>query len=269
MPSKNENSNFIFAAGDKYDRQTGAWSRLVAPGFIEFMQIQDGDSVLDVGCGTGILSLALAEKTTASRIAGIDLSNGFIDYARTKSGDPRLCFETGDAQSLPYDDNTFDRALAMLVIQFVPDKVRAISEMKRVTKPGGAIGTAFWDFAGGMEPNRALWQAAKATDPNAAIPSSGNLAFGSPKESTKLFSDVRLKDIVVAEIIIERRFTSLDDYWIPLATSEGVPGKYLGSLSQERKSAVREQLRRNLLGDETDGSFSINGRAWATRGIIT
>ena len=268
MANDRENSTFVFSAGDKYDRVTGAWSRLLAPGFVDFMTIQEGDSVLDVGCGTGVLSLAIAEKTRASKIVGIDLSAGFIEYARGKSSDYRLVFQQGDAQNLPYADTSFDRCMAMLVLQFVPDKARAIAEMKRVTKSGGAIGTALWDAAAGMSPNQALWDAATALDLPADIPSARQSASNSAAGLTKLLSDAGLENITVTDILIERRFSSLDEYWIPLATGEGVPGKFLGSLSPRQKSTVRAQVRKNLLGDRRDGSFSIKARAWATRGIV-
>jgi SAM-dependent methyltransferase len=268
MTNEKETSTFVFSAGDKYDRMTGAWSRLLAPEFVDFMTIQEGDSVLDVGCGTGVLSLAIAEKTGASKIVGIDLSQGFIDYARGKSKDPRLAFEQGDAQKLPHANDSFDRSMAMLVIQFVPDKLKAIAEMKRVTKPGGAIGTALWDAAAGMSPNQSLWDAATALDLPANIPSARQSASSSAAGLTKLLADAGLENVAVTDILIERRFSSLDEYWIPLATGEGVPGRFLGSLSPEYKSAVKEQIRKNLLGDRADGSFSIEARAQVARGIV-
>ena len=268
MANVQENPKFTFSAGDKYDRGTGAWSRLLALKFVDFMEIQEGDSVLDVGCGTGILALAVAEKTRAAKIVGIDLSKGFIEYARGKSKDPRLVFQQGDAQKLPYADNSFDRSMAMLVIQFVPDKLKAIAEMKRVTKTGGAIGTALWDAVAGMSPNQSLWDAATALDLPADIPSARQSASNSAAGLMKLLSEAGLEDITVTDILIERRFSSLDEYWIPLATGEGVPGKLLGSLSPERRKTVKEQMRKNLLGDRIDGSFSIKARAWVARGIV-
>ena len=268
MADEKATPTVVFSAGDKYDRQTGAWSRLLAPRIIDFMQIREGEAVLDVGCGTGVLALAVAEITQASKIVGIDLSKGFIEYARGKSSDPRLIFEQADAQNLPYADDTFDHSVAMLVLQFVPDKFKAIAEMKRVTKPSGAIGTAFWDIAGKMHHNRALWQAVTTVDPTAETPLSGNLSFGSPQEQSALMSEAGLEDVTVSEIVIQRRFSSLDEHWVPLITGEGVLRKYLGSLSPECQAAVKEQLRKNLLGDRQDGSFSIKSKAYATRGIV-
>jgi ubiquinone/menaquinone biosynthesis C-methylase UbiE len=268
MANENETPTFVFSAGDKYDRGTGAWSRLLAPGFVDFTQIEGGESVLDVGCGTGILALAIADQTRAAKIVGVDLSAGFIEYARGKNNDQRLSFEQGDAQNLPYADGSFDRCMAMLVMQFVPDKFKAIAEMKRDTKPGGIVGTALWDATAGMSPNQPLWETATALNLPADMPSAGRSACNSAAGSMKLLSEAGLERVSVTDIVIERYFSSLDEYWIPLATGEGVPGKFLGSLSPDHKAAVKEQIRKILLGDRADGSFSIKAKAWVARGIV-
>jgi ubiquinone/menaquinone biosynthesis C-methylase UbiE len=268
MANEKEPPAFVFSAGDKYDRMTGAWSRLLAPRFVDFMQIQEGESVLDVGCGTGFLSLAVAEQTRAAKMVGLDLSAGFIDYARGKCADPRLSFEQGDAQNLPYTRRSFDRCIAMLALQFVADKSKAIAEMKRVTKAGGVIGTLLWDTSAGMSPNQSLWDAAAALGFPTDAPSARQSALHSSGRSVRLLSEARLESVTVTDIVIERRFASFEEYWIPLATGEGVPGKFLGSLSAEQRAAVNEQLRKNLLGGRTDGSFSIRSKAWAARGVV-
>src|ERR687892_629294 len=103
--------------------------------------------------------------------------------------------------------------MAMLVIQFVPDKVRAIAEMKRVSRPGGAIGTALWDTAAGMNPNQSLWKAASALDLPADIPSAGSSASNSAAGSTTLLVEAGLENVAVTDIVIERRFSSFDEYW--------------------------------------------------------
>ena len=86
----------------------------------------DGGKVLDIGCGTGALSATLAGLTGASKIVGVDPSGGFIEYARNQISDPRVSFEIGDAQNLPYPNDSFDRAIALLVVSFVPDATKVV-----------------------------------------------------------------------------------------------------------------------------------------------
>ena len=88
----------MFEVAEAYEVMMGRWSRQLAPLFVEFAGVRDGENVLDVGCGTGSLSATLARVTGASKIVGIDPSNGFIEYARTQIADPRVTFELGDAQ---------------------------------------------------------------------------------------------------------------------------------------------------------------------------
>jgi ubiquinone/menaquinone biosynthesis C-methylase UbiE len=103
----------MFEVADAYEATMGRWSRQLAPLFVEFVGVRDGEKVLDVGCGTGSLSATLARVTGAAKIVGIDPSNGFIEYARTQISDRRVTFEVGDAQALPYPDASFDRCLAI------------------------------------------------------------------------------------------------------------------------------------------------------------
>ena len=90
----------MFEVAEAYEAMMGRWSRQLAPLFVEFVGVRDGEKVLDVGCGTGSLSATLARVTGAVKIVGIDPSNGFIEYARTQISDPRVTFDVGDAQGL-------------------------------------------------------------------------------------------------------------------------------------------------------------------------
>src|SRR5690242_16154994 len=111
----------MFAASAGYERFMGRWSRLLAPRFIAFAGVKNGARVLDVGTGTGALASALEANLPASEIIGVDPSEGFIGYARKNAKSSRVRFDAGDAQALKYDDQSFDSALALLVMNFIPD----------------------------------------------------------------------------------------------------------------------------------------------------
>jgi SAM-dependent methyltransferase len=130
-------STFVSADGQGYELQMGRWSRRLAPLFVEFTGIDAADCVLDVGCGTGSLSARLIANPRTSSVRGIDLSPVYIEHAKRHNGDDRLDFKVGDACTLPFPDGSFDRALSMLVLQFIPQPERAVREMRRVTRPGG------------------------------------------------------------------------------------------------------------------------------------
>lgn len=132
----------MFEVAEGYEVTMGRWSRQLAPLFLEFVGVRDGERVLDVGCGTGALTSTLASMTRAAKIVRIDPLAAFIRAARSQIVDPRVTIELGDAQNLPYADASFDRCLSFLIANFIPDALKAAKEMRRVTKLGGVVATA-------------------------------------------------------------------------------------------------------------------------------
>lgn len=259
----------MFSGAEAYERGMGTWSRFLAPRFIEFIGgINHGDRVLDVGCGTGSLTFTIAGTTRASKIVGIDPSEGFIEYARSSNADPRVTFEVGDARHLPYPDSSFDKSLALLVMSFVPDAPKAAREMRRVTRPGGVVGTSMWDNGGGMELHSAFWDAAVALDPRAERLHVRHRPYGSAEALSSLWVASGLKDVEVEPLAIPFPFASFDELWVRHAQGEGPAGAYTLSLPQDRQQALKERLRREILGSRPDGRFTLRSKTWAVRGRV-
>ena len=133
----------MFEVAEAYERQRGRSSKLLAPLFVEFVGVRG--EVLDVGCGTGALTFAIANRESVSKIIAIDVSEAFLAYAQSKTADSRISFESGDAQNLRFSNASFDQSLALLMVRFIPDASKATREMRRVTRPGGVVATAMWD----------------------------------------------------------------------------------------------------------------------------
>ncbi|HMF51945.1 MAG TPA: methyltransferase domain-containing protein [Candidatus Saccharimonadales bacterium] len=258
----------MFEVAEAYEEMMGRWSRQLAPLFVEFAGVRDGDIVLDVGCGTGALSATLARVTGASKIVGIDPSNGFIEYARTQVADPRVTFELGDAQDLPYSDGSFDRCMALLSVNFVPDAPKAATEMRRVTKSGGVVATTMWEGSRAHELTGRFWDAAVAIDTTAKRPAERRGSYGSAAALSDLLKGAGLTDIEVTDLTMPCQFSSFDDYWLPVTEGQGPSGAYLTRLSEDHQAALREQLRQNLFGTRADGPFSLTAKAWAAKGIV-
>ena len=103
---------------------------------------QPGQRILDVGCGVGVDTLALARLVApAGQVVGLDYSQTMVDEARRRSqGTPLpVNFEQGDVQRLAYPDATFDRCYADRAFQHLPDPLLALTELRRVLKPGSAL----------------------------------------------------------------------------------------------------------------------------------
>ena len=157
----------MFAQSHAYEPFMGRWSRRLAPLFVEFAGVQDGESVLDVGSGTGALASAIVEARPKAHVTGVDPAQDYVSAARQRAPRRGIRFVVGDAQALDFSDGTFDRAVSLLALNFVPDPALALAEQIRVTRPGGLVAAAVWDYGDGMQMLRAFWDEAVAADPAA------------------------------------------------------------------------------------------------------
>jgi SAM-dependent methyltransferase len=260
----------MFEVAEAYEASMGRWSRQLAPLFVEFAGVRDGETILDVGCGTASLTRALASATNAAKIVGIDPSKGFIDYARTQVRDPRVSFEEGDAQELPYADGFFDRCMALLIVNFIPDAPKAAREMRRVTKKDGVVATTFWDGGGANKLNSCFWDAAIAVDPSVKLPIQRPGSYGSAEGLFELWRGAGLTDIKIGELTMPCRFSAFDELWQRYIgdPGSGPSSSYAAKLTEDHREAIRQKLRETVLQGDADGPFSLQAKAWAVRGVV-
>ena len=268
----NENSTSskpkdAWASGDKYEPYIGRWSRLVAREFLNWLAIPAGSQWLDVGCGTGALSQTILQFAEPTKIKGIDRSEGFVAFAKEHTQDSRVQFEVGDAEALNDDSGTFDAVVSGLVLNFIPQPERAVAEMMRVTRSGGVVAVYVWDYAERMQMIRHFFDAAVALDPNAIELDEGRrFSICQPDALSQLFESAGLHNVEVRPIEVPTVFRDFDDYWSPFLGGQGPAPSYAMSLSEERRAALRDQIRAGL-PFASDGSIPLVARAWAVRGV--
>jgi SAM-dependent methyltransferase len=258
----------MFSASADYERFMGRWSRQLAPEYIAFAGVKNGDRVLDVGTGTGSLAAVLEATMTSSEIVGVDPSEGFISYAKKNAKSGRTHFETGDAQALRFQDSSFDQTMALLVMNFITDHSKAIGEMRRVTRPQGVVSACVWDYDAGMQMLRFFWDEAVALDPAIEPKDERHMKLSREGQLGELWNRAGLVNVQQKPVSIDQAYESFDDYWGPFLKGAGPGGAYVVSLSDERRRELETRIRKRLLGNRENGPFVLKARAWCVRGEV-
>lgn len=256
-----------WSAGDAYEPYVGRWSRLVAADFLDWLSVPTDARWLDVGCGTGALSETILGRTSPRQVTGVDPTEGFIAFARSRLLDPRIEFRIGDARALPVQDGAFDAAVGGLMLNFVPEPDKALADMRRAVRPGGTVAVYVWDYAGEMQLMRRFWDAAVALDPAASKLDEGRrFPLCRPEALNALFAEAGFADTETRSIDVATVFQDFDDYWTPFLGGQGPAPGYCISLSETKRETLREKLRAEL-PKAADGSIHLKARAFAARGI--
>jgi SAM-dependent methyltransferase len=248
-----------------YDRHIGRYSRELARGLIAAAEVRPGGRALEVGCGPGGLTGELVELLGAERVTAIDPSAPFVEACRSRL--PGVRVEVGRAEALPFADDEFDHALAQLVVNFMADPLAGVREMGCVTRPGGTVAAAVWDYAGEMTLLRRFWDAATAVDASAADRDEGrSMRFCTPGELEGLWSAAGLTGVAVSPMVVRAGYEGFDDLWQPLEQGVGPSGAYAASLPEDRRDALKQELRRRL--GVAEEPFELTARAWIARGRV-
>lgn len=259
----------MFADAEAYERFMGRWSRLVAPQLVDFTDVPDRGRLLDVGSGTGALAFALAERKPQAHVRGIDPSREYVEYANSKNPFPDpVSFETGDAQQLRLADASFDASLSLLVFNFIPDPRKALREVRRVTKPGGKISAAVWDYGEGMRMLRAFWDGAVSINAKAEGLDERHMPLCRAGELSKLWRQGGLENVREQPLMITMRFESFVDYWDAFLLGQGPAGAYVRSLNRDQVRALRDEVKRRVSPSAENLPIALSARVWSVCGTI-
>jgi SAM-dependent methyltransferase len=242
-----------------YDSFMGRYSVLLAPQLADLAGVAEGQRALDVGCGTGALTGELADRLGASSVSAVDPSASFVASVRERH--PGVEVQLAEAEKLPFPDDSFDAALAQLVVHFMSDAVAGFGEMSRVTRPGGVVAACVWDHAGGHGPLSMFWNTVRALDPD--VHDESALAGAREGHLGELMTTAGLRRIEEVPLSVAIEHPSFEEWWEPFTLGVGPAGVYVSGLSSEGRAALRERCRRAL----PDAPFVLTARAWAARGL--
>jgi SAM-dependent methyltransferase len=245
-------------AGAAYDRFMGRYSRPLAPQLADLAGVAAGQRVLDVGSGPGALSAELVERLGASAVVAVDPSAPFVDALRERL--PGVEAAQASAEALPFADDSFDAALAQLVVHFMADPVAGLREMARVARPGGVVAACVWDHQGRQGPLGVFWEAVRSLDPDARDES--DLAGAREGHLAELFAQAGLGAIEQTVLAVQVEHENFEEWWEPFTLGVGPAGAHVSGLAPGDRDRLRELCRERL----PPAPFSVTARAWAARG---
>ena len=243
-----------------YDRFMGRYSTFLAPQLADLAGVADGQRVLDVGCGPGALTAELSRRLGPDAVSAVDPSEPFVAAVRERH--PEVDVHLAPAEQLPFPDDSFDAALAQLVVHFMSDAGAGLREMSRVTREGGVVAACVWDLAGDRGPISPFWQAARELEPG--VKDESNLAGAREGHLAELFAAAGLRDVEETAVGVAVEHPTFEDWWEPFTLGVGPAGSYAAGLDPSRQAELREVARDKL----PEAPFVLRVYAWAARGTV-
>lgn len=259
-------SSVVGAGVSAYDRHVGRYGPELARGMVRVSGVRVGQRALDVGCGPGALTTALAAVVGAESVAAVDPSERFAAACRARV--PRADVRVGTGEELPWSDAEFDVVLAQLVVDGMGDARSGAAEMRRVARPGGVVSACIWDFEGGMTLLRAVWDSALEVDAELArsFGADQRNPFARPPELEELWLTTGLERVELGQLVAGADYADLDDLWYPFANGVGNLGRFHDALDEPRRELFKRGTAARL--GSPAGRFRLEATAWYVRGTV-
>jgi len=246
----------------------GRWSEHLTKPFLDFAGVTPGGHLLDVACGTGVLTKALAEA--GAQVTGVDASEGYLDGARRYRSHPNITYERGDIRQMRFDDALFDAAVSTLALDVVPEIEQVVAEMKRVTRPGGVVASGVHQFFGGMPAFDLVIHTGAVLD--AGISGLRSTRAGRPlfwpNGQAGLWRKIGLIDVTEVPIVVDCEYPFFADYWATFTGGQGILSGQLMALPDELRGVIERHARAGYLVGLPDGPRSFPMMFRVVRGVV-
>ena len=198
-------------------------------------------------------------------VSAVDPSSAQIDHARRQPVARRVDFRMGDAQALPFADGDFDVVAAALVINFIPDRPRALREMRRVARAGGIVAGYVWDFAAERSPSGPLRVGMRQF--GADVPELPGTRDSSLGALDSLFRDAGFESVATRSIEATLRYSSFDDFWQAQTPSYSPTTRIIAAMTTSECARLKETVREGL-PVRADGGIEYSSRAHAIQARV-
>lgn len=228
---------------------TANWQ--VATTALDLVDVRPGTDLLDVACGSGALAIPAARR--GARVLGVDFAPGMIARLQARARAEGLANLTGrvmDGHDLDLDDDTFDVVASQFGVMLFPDQPRALSEMVRVTKPGGRVLVVAYRPPEEVEFLTFLLGAAQAVVPGfeGPPPDAPMLPFqaADPEVLRARLQEAGLRDVTIQHDVEPLQFDSGEDLWAWLLASNPIPEALTAGFTDDQRGQIRQVLDRML-----------------------
>ena len=254
-----------FDDGPAYARFMGRWSRAAGAVFLDWLSPPAGVRWLDVGCGTGILTELILDDCSPGAVFAVDPARAQIDYACRQPVAQRANFRVGDAQALPFADSTFEVVASALVLNFIPDRQQALSEMRRVASLGGMVAGYVWDFAAELSPSWPLRSTMSQIGVYVSpVPGAHDTGFAA---LNSMFGRAGFDAVDIRSIEVTVRFADFDDFWEAQTPSYSPIAKTIAAMSASERARLMRAVR-STLPVGAGGEIEYLARANAVKGRV-
>jgi ubiquinone/menaquinone biosynthesis C-methylase UbiE len=254
-----------FDDGAAYEAFMGRWSHAAGRVFLQWLAPPRDARWLDVGCGTGVFTQLILETCSPSELSAVDPAQAQIDHARRQPMLQGADFQVADAQALPFADGAFDVIASALVINFIPDRQQALSEMRRVTRPGGVVAGYVWDFAAERSPSWPMRAGLRVL--GAKVPDAPGTADSTLAALDALFHHASFEHVDTRAIDVSVAFTDFAAFWRSQAPGYTPIGKLIAAMSDGERARLVDIVEAAVPAGP-DGSIEYSARAHAVKARV-